>query len=658
MKKSVSISILALAAFAVLAESTMAQEVQRPRRKSFFEQLFGVRTKPRRQAFNESQWWQDNPDQIRIIRPPGRLKAQPAPKKIVSAAKKAAPVKAAYIDPEASEGFGMGNIVYVPPKLFPAYDPAFASKITLDTETSSIRAVLTDKSTDLRATDAVRKAVLAHYQSSGFKPLWTSHELVSERAIATLALLSKAGDEGLEPLRYKPFGLDSFEITPTQFQGDQLGLAQFDVSLTIAAVTYALHQSGGAFEPERLSAYHDLKPEAVSPQVALKVLAFSPFPAQYLASLAPKHVAYAAMKAELASTPVSSAATVIMEEGKRVRIGQRDGRVVQLRQFLLSQGLLGAAAAEVEFEKEDILDKNLAKALKAYQFIKGVPLTSNLDTATVRAINGPDLSERRDLLLTNMERLRWLPKQLGTRHVFVNQASYRVNVIDKNQSIWESNVIVGRPLTQTNVFSDTMETVVLNPAWGMPQSILLNEFLPKLRANPGYLDKIGYKVVNEKGKVVTSRSVNWNAVGSSTSIGVQQPPGESNALGKVKFLFPNKHSIYMHDTPNRNLFAEAKRNFSHGCVRVENPVEFASVLLNRDIAQIDADIETGESRSIPVSTPTKVHLTYFTAWPDNTGKLQYYSDAYGRDATLKTARLTVSKFLGAKPDQRVSQKLD
>jgi murein L,D-transpeptidase YcbB/YkuD len=201
-----------------------------------------------------------------------------------------------------------------------------------------------------------------------------------------------------------------------------------------------------------------------------------------------------------------------------------------------------------------------------------------------------------------------------------------------------------------------METVVLNPSWGMPESILLNEFLPKLRANPGYLDKIGYKVVNASGKVVSSRSINWSSVGTGSGLGVQQPPGDGNALGKVKFLFPNKHSIYMHDTPNRNLFAESKRNFSHGCVRVENPLEFASVLLKLDLATIAEDIETGESKAIKIETPTKVHLTYFTAWPDQDGKLQYYSDAYGRDATLREARKTTAKMLGLNDAQQLSEK--
>jgi L,D-transpeptidase YcbB len=650
MKKIISMGVVIIVGSTLMAEASFAQENERPRRKGFFESLFGVKQKPRKPVFNSRAWWEDDPSDVRIIRPPQQNKKNAAAK-----AKTAGSIITADIDPEAGEGLGMGNINYSLPKLAPVYDPALRNITTTDTEATAIRAVLTDKSTDLRATQDIRAAVLEHYKSTGFKPIWTKQGSIDKRALATLVHLSQAGEEGLEPRRYLPALLESFTPSETQFQGDLLGAAHFDVGMTLAAVTYAVHQSGGAFEPERLSAYHDLKPEAVSPKIALRVLAHSPFPGEYLKTLAPAHPAYALMKSELAAMP-SIETPLIMAEGKRVRIGQKDPRIAQLRELLLAQGFLGAAAAEVELDKEDVLDKTLAKALKAYQTLKGLPQTSNLDTATVRAINGPDLGARREMLLTNMERLRWLPKQLGNRHVFVNQASYLVDVFDQNKLIWESNVIVGKPLTQTNVFSDTMETVVLNPSWGMPQSILLGEYLPKLRANPGYLDKIGFKVVNASGKVVPSRSINWNSVGSGSGIGVQQPPGESNALGKVKFLFPNKHSIYMHDTPNRHLFAESKRNFSHGCVRVENPVEFASVLLNLDQTTVNDDIESGKSKSVKISTPTRVHLTYFTVWPDKSGKLQFYSDAYGRDKTLREARVTAAKVLGLKADQQLSQK--
>jgi murein L,D-transpeptidase YcbB/YkuD len=187
----------------------------------------------------------------------------------------------------------------------------------------------------------------------------------------------------------------------------------------------------------------------------------------------------------------------------------------------------------------------------------------------------------------------------------------------------------------------------------VPLSILLNEYLPKLRKDPGYLDKIGFKVIGEEGKVVSSRSVNWMGVGSSTRLGIQQPSGGDNALGEIKFLFPNKHSIYMHDTPSRQLFANRVRAFSHGCVRVENPRQFAQILLGWTPEEVDTRVESGDNTSEQLAIKIPVHLTYFTAWPGEDGNIQYYSDIYERDLTMKNAMKTVEATYAPKETQRV-----
>jgi L,D-transpeptidase YcbB len=650
MKKSVVICVSLAAAFAVMADSASAQDAVKPRRKGFFETLFGGsdRNAPRRFGRQKEWWEKDGGGDINIIygsKPKAKVAAKPkldAPKV----------VKTAYIDPEVAEGLGMGNLPYFMPRLVPVVDVGF-SKLPADgNAASAIKIILSDKKTEIRTSAVTRKSVLELYKATGFKPLWTANGSLTERGTTLLATLKTANTEGLEPLRYKPTVLATYDAPLPE---DTLGLAQLDVGLSVAALDYAQHISGGAFEPGLLSAYHDVKPEPVGAPAALRVLAYTPFPDAYLKSLAPKHPAYAAMRAELQTTLTADDHPEVMAEGKRIRIAQKDPRVLTLRKFLVDEGYIELVDASTDPGKEDVLDKTLAKALKAFQTAKGIGQTSNLDTATVRAINGPKATDRRDQLITNMERLRWLPKDLGARHVFVNQASYTVDVMDAGKLVWESKVIVGRPLTQTAVFSDTMETVVFNPSWGVPQSILLNEYLPKLRRNPGYLDKIGFKVVNSAGKVVPSSSINWNGVGSGSGIGVQQPPGDSNALGELKFLFPNKHSIYMHDTPNRQLFSETNRNFSHGCVRVQDPREFASVLLGWDRARVDADVESGENTSVKIQRQPQVHLTYFTAWPDREGKLQYFSDAYGRDANLKVARQNVLKALSGTQDQKLVQ---
>jgi L,D-transpeptidase YcbB len=662
MKKSVVLSLSALLAFTAIAECAFAQEVQRTRRPGFFERLFGGFDRPSRRPVRQARWWDEDTPEIRIIRG-GREDAKRKKVKKVAllnpAAKPPEKIKrraipAVTIDPDVAEGLGMGNLEYVAPKLVTVADSTLSQLIGITPDSAALRAVLTDRKSVITATPAVREAVLDLYKSNSFKPLWTADGNISSRGLAVLDMLAAAGEEGLDPSRYKPVVLNSYQSAVSQLDGDGLGLALFDVGLSVAAVTYALHQSGGAFEPELLSGYHDLKSKQVAPNVALRVLAYSPFPTEYLKSLAPKHPAYAKIKAELLKVSGNvTEQTPAFASGNRVRIGQKDPRIIPLRQRLFEQNFISLTDATVAPEKRDILDKTLAKALKQFQKAKAIAQTSNLDAATVAALNGPDQSEQKDKLIASLERLRWMADDFGKRYVFVNQAAYRVNVIEDGNLLWASNVIVGKPLTQTAVFSDRMETVVFNPSWGVPESIILNEYLPKLRANPGYLDKIGFQTLSPKGKLVKSSSINWNSIGANSGIAILQPPGDGNALGEIKFLFPNAHSIYMHDTPNRKLFGEAKRNFSHGCVRVENPREFAEILLGWDRAKVDANIDSGENTSTKVTVKTDVHLAYFTAWPDENGIMQYYSDAYGRDISLKKARDLTHKSMTGDDGQKI-----
>lgn len=548
-----------------------------------------------------------------------------------------------YDDPEPIPGLGMGNLPYVLPKLQAVRDGGLASLTAATLDATSIKLVLSDPVTPIKASTDIRDAVIGHYKATGFAPLWTANGRPTARAEELLAVFAAAAEEGLEPWRYLPASLSGFANPAEQIAGSSLAVAQFDVAMMVSALTYANHMSGGAFDPRKLSLYYDITPEAVDAAAALKVLAHTPYPKAYLAGLAPKHPAYAAMKAELAKLRTANTTETPFPSGKRVKTGQKDPRIPELRGRLIRLGHLDGTVPLPEGSNPEVLDKTIAKALKSFQVAAGIPQTSALDAATVKAFNADNTATNRDKLIINMERLRWLPKDLGTKHVFVNQASYEVRVMERGQPIWVSKVIVGRPTTQTNVFSDEMENVVFNPTWGMPQSILINEYLGKLRRDPGYFDRIGYQVVNAKGKKVSSRSVNWGSVSANSGIGVVQPAGNSNALGYVKFLFPNSHSIYMHDTPNRELFAEQRRTFSHGCVRVENPREFAQVLLGISAEDVESRIAQGNTQNVKLTEKIPVHLTYFTAWPDNSGKIRYFSDVYERDKTLEGARSIVGR---------------
>jgi L,D-transpeptidase YcbB len=638
MDKRVFRVVAAVAALAIFAPAGLAEhEVKKKKRKNFFEDLFGSKEERRARAERrrlraeqrQSAWWFEDDDFG-----PGTKQKKFGDDGFVPN----------YDDPEPIPGFGMGNVAFVLPRLQAVADGALKGLPTDGLEAESIKLVLSDKATPIKSDAGIKDAVLSHYTSTKFKPLWLEKGVASARARTLLSVLRTSSQDGLIASRYLPAGLSSFDDIDAQLAGSRLAAAQFDVGLTTAAVTYGLHLNGGAFDPGKLSLYHDVKPEMVDPAVVLKVLAYTPFPLEYLATLAPKHPAYALLKTELqnldGTTPEKPAP---FPTGKRVKVGQKDTRIPELRARMLAMGHLSAEEAVVDHSKEEVLDKVLSKGIKAYQLAMALPQTGALDQATTKSINGEDTGTEREKIISSMERIRWLPKNLGQKHVFVNQAGFDVNVMEKGNPIWTSKVIVGRPTTQTSVFHDEMETVVFNPTWGMPMSILVNEYLGKLRRDPGYFDRIGYRVVNAKGKKVSSRSVNWGSVGANSGIGVIQPAGDGNALGDIKFLFPNSHSIYMHDTPNRNLFAEQRRTFSHGCVRVENPREFAQVLLGLTAEEVDARIARGETQNVKLTEKIPVHLTYFTAWPDNTGKIRYFSDVYERDKTLEGGRSIVAR---------------
>ena len=198
--------------------------------------------------------------------------------------------------------------------------------------------------------------------------------------------------------------------------------------------------------------------------------------------------------------------------------------------------------------------------------------------------------------------------------------------------------VIGKPSAQTYFFADHIKSVEYNPYWNVPRSIVVNEMLPRLYRDPAYLDRLGYQVTDARGRAVSSADVDWAGVARDTvGVDVRQPPGRRNALGRLKIRFPNKHAVYMHDTPEKQLFARASRAFSHGCVRLQHPRQMAAALLGRSVDYVSRQIARGDNRSEPVAGDIPVYLAYFTAWPDLNGEVHYYADVYGRDDHLSTA---------------------
>ncbi len=632
-KLLLKLSVAAIAA-SFASQTVLADASRDYKRKGFFESLFGA---PRKKKTRKSilPWWKEDNGSY------GRNYYADDD----------------YSDPEPIPGKGMGNLPYASPKLVSLSDPAFSKLYAPDVQSQAILAELSSQKPVTRVAKEVRQPILDLYRNAGFKPLWLTGNAPSERAKAVLAFAAKVSDDGLEPMAYLPTGLSSFKNVTEQVGIDPQELAQFDIAMTAATLKLAREISGGQFEPNSLSLYNDITPERVDAGQALKILAWSPFPEAYLNDLMPKHPSYGLMKAELSKLRASNQKPPYekIAEGKPVKAGKSDPRISLVRDRMQDMGFLTSEESYVEPEFSETLDADLSVALKKFQKSVKLRQTGILDLATVKNLNRDTSQRDIQRLVYNMERLRWLPKNLGNRFVFVNQPAFEVQVMDRGNEVWRSEVIVGKPLNQTSAFHDEMETVVFNPSWGVPQSIIVNEYLGKLRRDPGYLDRQGFKVIAPNGKVVRSSSINWAAYGSRPPFGVQQPPGKGNALGELKFLFPNSHDIYMHDTPTKNLFAESTRTFSHGCIRVQNPREFARIILGWDREKIDRETDSRKSQSVVLSHKIPVHITYFTAWPDSSGKMNYFNDVYERDEAMEKALAVLASAREADSTQKLVQ---
>jgi murein L,D-transpeptidase YcbB/YkuD len=536
---------------------------------------------------------------------------------------------------------------YEPPKQVALSNPKLQPEIFDDPLASNVFQALRNPEQPFSVTPRQRDAIIKLYVANSFRPLWMTKEGPSERAKLVVSQLSKAEEEGLSAIDYLIPDFDSFRDL-TNARGDAALLARLETGLTAMAARYAQHLYSGRLVPNKLSGYHDLVPPVLDLDSMLRELSTDADPGTYLAELAPPHPAYRSMKAALAElrAVADSKADEQIPAGERVKGGGSDARVPRIRERMVKLGLLSEeqelawmlgnpADSEDPSGHERELDKELSRALKEFQANNGIKQTGQIDDATIDALNS--LSDRASVekLVLNMERLRWMPRMLGNRYIWVNEAAFELDIVEQKKIAWRTKVIVGKPETQTYLFNDVMETVVINPYWMVPKSIIKHEMLPHLLEDPYYLDRKGFEVVTSFGDVISSGEADW--WGNDIPYDVRQPPGGENALGRIKFLFPNSHSIYMHDTPTKKLFKEKVRAFSHGCIRVENPRKLAEYVLGWDRKRIDDLIAAGANREIKLDKKIPVYLTYFTAWPDESGKMTFHRDVYRRDKRLEKA---------------------
>jgi len=315
---------------------------------------------------------------------------------------------------------------------------------------------------------------------------------------------------------------------------------------------------------------------------------------------------------------------------ERLKSGDTASVLTDLRKYLFITGDLS------ENSELPVLDTTLAVGIRAFQRRHGLYENGIPDLLTIRAMSY-SVEDRIRQILINMERCRWVPPEPKGKYLAVNIPDFRLMVFENQQLLWSCRAVVGREKTGTVIFSNQLQTVVFNPYWNIPRSILVNEILPKVRNNSGYLASQNMEVYTSGGTVVPASSINWNEYsGRSFPYNIRQKPGRNNALGKVKFLFPNEHNIYLHDTPAKSLFAEPIRAFSHGCIRIQEPVRLAKELLKGDPEwteeKIQIAMEGSQETQVKLRESVPVFITYFTSWVDSTGQIHFREDIYKHDS--------------------------
>lgn len=492
--------------------------------------------------------------------------------------------------------------------------------------------------TALEDTEAFGKAdhtaLVGFYAERQFAPLWIKDGKFDGAARAVIRRLENADAYGLDPIRYVLPDLD-VGLSGT---ADPATLANAELVLTVAAMQFAADAQGGIFDPATLGKFMTAAPVRPERKAVIEGLGKADDKVAYLESFNPQHPAFAALKQLLADlrTRTTEETPPEIPDGKSLKPGMSDERVPVLR------ARLGLPAVTGEGERD--YDDATVEAVKAFQENASLDVDGVIGPQTRAALNGGSDITVADVLV-NMERWRWVPREMGTHHVWVNIPEYRLRVVSGGTVEFGTRVIVGTSENQTPVFSDEIEYVDVNPYWNVPRSIATKEMMPEIRRDPDFFARRGLEVIYTGGgrdMVIDPRSVDWGLWNpENMPFRFRQPPGNANALGRVKFMFPNKHDVYLHDTPTRNLFSRSARAFSHGCVRVDKPVEFADALLSRE-EQLNGQrikhlIGGGENGSLPIKRHVPVHLTYFTVWVDDAGETQKRADIYDYDARMKAA---------------------
>ena len=481
---------------------------------------------------------------------------------------------------------------------------------------------------------AFRDPLAQFYADRQGRPLWFNSVQPSAKVDELLAVLADAASEGLDADDYRPDVL-----LETCGQGAPQDPVGCELQLTDSLLRYARDVAYGSLLPIAVDPDWRIPPRQMPVGQLLEQVAAATTLGPLLSELPPPHAAYARLRETLAAYrhEADRAPLPMVSAGPLLRAGDRGRRVRMLR-------------VRLAVERPDLLDDvvsclfdaELLAAVEAFQERHGLSRDGVVGPRTLAALNVP-LAARIAELRVNMERWRWLPRELGERHIFVNLPGFELTLVRPDREPLRMRVIGGRPKRSTPSMQSTVSQLVLNPQWTVPRRIAVEDLLPQLQQDPLALQEKAISVLIREGEAwsdVDPQTVDWSQYHEDNfPYLLRQAPGPGNSLGRIKFNMYNPYQIYLHDTPSRGLFRKPQRAFSSGCIRVEQPLRLAAHLFDGDADQVGAwlwrRIDRGDTDFLRVSPRVPVYLVYLTAWVDDTGTVQFRDDIYRRNSQLR-----------------------
>jgi len=526
------------------------------------------------------------------------------------------------------------------------------------------------------------------YEDNNYSLFWIESNGPSSQAYEMVEIIRNSGDEALNP---EDYNLEEIESTLSRMDNDnesensydEEDLAELELLLSNAFLTYGhdLHYGRVKAEQINLDLISGEKPVNI-PQLLVQATSSNEIQSA-LSALMPKYPMYSKLKVSLKEYKeiAANGGWQPVPYGDKFKKGARGNRVLALRERLKVTGELERSSPDSK-----VFDETLDIAVKRYQERNGLYVDGVVGKSTIEALNVP-VEERISQIEITMERWRLLPQYLGSRYILVNIANYHLYGVENNNDSINMRIVVGKPEWNTPMFSEEMTHIVVNPYWNIPPSIFKDDIAPRIRQDSEYLSKKGIDAVglktpkkivfeeseeievaenvevpsetdgDESGERQLSEAERQNKQAQEEYISkvlsgnyrLRQNPGPGNPLGQIKFLFPNKHSVYLHDTPNRGFFKRAQRNFSHGCIRVEKPLELAEFVLSSnqewDQTRIKSSINSRKTKTVHLNQTIPVYVLYFTSWVDNQGNVNFHKDIYGLDQTLLNALRTMRPYV-------------